>query len=418
MAGSNLLYLRSDSIGDHVLSACMLEPLRRSFSSARIIVVAPDFVAPLYERCPFIDEVVAISFRRFGNPAFRASVAQQLQMLKAEFCLSPAFSRTEMTDFLVASSQATHRIAHAGDMSRIPPARREASNQKYTRLIPSPDPWKLELARHADFLSALAAPFDPLKMFPQMWTGPADDEFAANLFKNHGLDPRRTVALFAGAQLGVRQYRHYGKAIAPICREREFSVIALGGREDSAINQSNLKDAGVAGINLSGQTTLRQAAAVLKQCRIAIGAETGLAHIACAVGTPHVILLGGGHFGRFMPYSPLTTVACLPIECFGCDWECRYNRVHCTWDLQTPVLSAAFAHALDQETPVCPTVFCEDQNAWESSNAVTDESGLSLLSLTESNRPPRWKWPASLVDGMSLDIWLVARDAAAHRMTR
>jgi hypothetical protein len=246
-------------------------------------------------------------------------------------------------------------------------------------------------------------------MQPKIWTDSADEEFAAAIFQQHRLDPKRTVALFAGAQYELRKYPYYGNAIAAACKERNLSLIALGGREDAAINMNNLKDAGVIGVNLSGQTTLRQAAAILWHCRIAIGAETGLAHIACAVGTPNVILLGGGHFGRFMPYSPLTTVACLPIECFGCNWECRYKRIHCTWDLDPIVLSVAFTHALDQPSTLRPTVFCQDPTAWQTRSAVTNKDGLAV-------NPPRWVWPARLTKELPLDIWLVGPDAVPRRM--
>lgn len=57
---------------------------------------------------------------------------------------------------------------------------------------------------------------------------------------------------------------------------------------------------------MSGQTTLRQIAALLSRCRLAVGSDTGLAHMACALKVPNVILVGGGHFGRFLPYSALT----------------------------------------------------------------------------------------------------------------
>ena len=387
MAAATILYLRCDSIGDHVLSACMLEPLRRAFPAARIIVVAPDSVAPIYERCPFINELVGISFRLFNNAAFRGKIVEQLQAFKADLCLSPVYSRTELADFLVASGHSAHRIGHRGDVTRIRPERREICNRGYTRLIDSPGEWKLELARHADFLAGIGVAFGPSEIAPKIWIGPADDEFAAAIFRQHGLDPARTVSMFAGAQLGVRKYNHYGKAIAAICKARDLKIIALGGPDDSAINLSNLKDAGAAAVNLSGQTTLRQAAAILRLCRVCIGAETGLAHVACAVGTPNVVLLGGGHFGRFMPYSPLTTVACIPLECFGCNWECKYDRVYCTWDLNPVVLSAAFAHALDHPPGTCPRVFCQAATAWM------------------NDGPPVWAWPGKFVGQMALDAW-------------
>jgi ADP-heptose:LPS heptosyltransferase len=396
MPAGTILYIRCDSIGDHVLSACMLEPLRRAFPAGRIVVVAPDSIAQLYEHCPFISELIGVSFRSIGDAAFRNKIIQHLQACQAEFCLSPVYSRIELSDFLVASSRAVRRIGHRGDVSRIRPDRREACDKGYTHLINSPDEWKPELARHADFLTALGVPFAASEMTPKIWTSPVDDQFAAAIFGQHNLNPTQTIAMFAGAQLGVRKYHHYGKAIAAICQARGLKLIALGAAEDSAISSSNLRDAGVPAVNLCGQTTLHQAAAILRRCRLCIGAETGLAHIACAVGTPQVVLLGGGHFGRFMPYSPLTTVGCIPLDCFGCQWQCRFERVHCTWDLDPVVLSAAFSHALEHPPGKCPRVFCQSPAAWN------------------HNKAPGWAWPKKLVGQMELEIWNVNEDGVAR----
>jgi hypothetical protein len=44
-----------------------------------------------------------------------------------------------------------------------------------------------------------------------------------------------------------------------------------------------------------------------------------------------VCILGGGHFGRFLPYpagatghGPVPLPVYTPMDCFGCDWHCRY----------------------------------------------------------------------------------------------
>jgi ADP-heptose:LPS heptosyltransferase len=58
-----------------------------------------------------------------------------------------------------------------------------------------------------------------------------------------------------------------------------------------------------------------------------VGNETSATHIAVAVGTPSICLLGGGHFGRFVPY-PDGVGGTIPVpvhhamDCFGCDWHC------------------------------------------------------------------------------------------------
>ena len=55
-------------------------------------------------------------------------------------------------------------------------------------------------------------------------------------------------------------------------------------------------------------------------------------HIAAAVKTPSVCILGGGHFGRFLPYPKNLLGQCEQIvvykkmDCYGCNWNCVYTK--------------------------------------------------------------------------------------------
>jgi len=59
-----------------------------------------------------------------------------------------------------------------------------------------------------------------------------------------------------------------------------------------------------------------------------VGNDTSAVHIAAAVGTPSVCILGGGHYGRFLPYATETDKQVSPIpvthqmDCFNCNWQC------------------------------------------------------------------------------------------------
>ena len=165
------------------------------------------------------------------------------------------------------------------------------------------------------------------------------------------------------AQSPLRVYPHYGRALAGVCEEQGLHLIALGSRHERELNQQNIEESGARGINLCGELTLRQTATILKRCRLAVGAETGTAHIACAVGTPNVILVGGGHFGRFMPYSRLTTVVCLPLRCYGCNWRCSHERAHCVKDVHPEVISQAVREALAKESEQI-RVFSQASSMW------------------------------------------------------
>ena len=85
-------------------------------------------------------------------------------------------------------------------------------------------------------------------------------------------------------------------------------------------------------LNWVGRTSLPGLAAVLAHAELLVGNETSAIHVAAAVGTPAVCILGGGHYGRFMPYlveqrdgRPLPVAAVHRMGCFGCDWRCVYH---------------------------------------------------------------------------------------------
>jgi ADP-heptose:LPS heptosyltransferase len=83
--------------------------------------------------------------------------------------------------------------------------------------------------------------------------------------------------------------------------------------------------------NKAGSTTLLGLATLLQRARLVVSNETSAVHLAAAVGTPSVCILGGGHFGRFLPYAKsachnIPHVVCHPMACYGCNWHCCYPR--------------------------------------------------------------------------------------------
>ena len=84
-------------------------------------------------------------------------------------------------------------------------------------------------------------------------------------------------------------------------------------------------------INLAGKTSLSEFVEVVRNSILLVGNETSAIHIAYAVNTKSICLLGGGQYGRFMPYSEkYNENAPIPIydekECFKCNWECHLEH--------------------------------------------------------------------------------------------
>lgn len=369
-----ILWVRTDSIGDNILAMAMLPSLRDNYPNAEITVLCQQHIVELYEACPLVNRVIGFNrLKALQDDAYRTEMLGTIQAIGADLALNPVYSREPLTDLFTAASGARQRFALEGNLCNISAVDRERNNRLYTGVLSSEGENKTELERHKDFLRGLGTANPRLEL--SFWVTPDDMAFAKRLFRDHDLTSEKTVALFAGAQHAVRLYDHYGTALADICQANDFAVLALGAAGDQGINQLNLDAIGTRVVNLSGALTLRQSAALLSLCRLAVGAETGLAHMACAVETPNVILLGGGHFGRFMPYSPLTSIVALPLECYGCNWQCRYNRVHCVRDVAPSAIEEAVRQTLAQ-TSDKPRLFVASMNDRRPGNGEPHRGGV------------------------------------------
>ena len=357
-----LLFIRTDSIGDNILASSMLPLLAKKYSDAQITVFCQEQITELYEINPHITRVIGFNrINALQDESYRNELLKQIQESQYDICLSTAFSRDMINDFFAMFSGAKQRIAMEGDTSNISETTRQNNNRYYTQLLPSGSVHESELARHRKFLSGVG--IETGNLAPTLWVTPEDVTFADRFFTEQSLDPQKTIALFAGARHSARVYDRYGAALADVCGENHFTVISLGSADDFSINQVNLDAAGVPTMNLCGKTTLRQSAAIISRCRLAVGAETGVAHIACAVETANVILLGGGHFGRFIPYSCLTSVVCLPLECYGCNWACSYDKAHCVQGIDHSVLETAIRETLENNAGH-PRIFAQGEHGW------------------------------------------------------
>jgi len=358
----NILWIRTDSIGDNVLASSMLPHIREKYGDAKITVVCQEHIAALYESCPFTDNILVYNKNRaYQDEQYRSNIIQQLRSVGADLALNSVYSRDVLTDALTIDSGAKERIAINGNLCNISAELRDKHNQFYTTVLESKEEYKPEIERHKDFLKSLGMDVPVLQ--PMIWTSQEDEDFADKLFQENNLQKEKTIGLFAGAQFAVRIYNRYGTALSQVFRNSDIAVIGLGSAQEFELNQQNLNPIGVRTFNFCGKITLRQTAAVLKRCRLTVGAEAGLAHISCAVGTPNVILLGGGHFGRFMPYSPLTTAVCLPLECYYCNWRCRYQKNHCISDVMPEVIAEGIRQTLRGGSQV-PRIVIQGNSLW------------------------------------------------------
>ena len=108
-------------------------------------------------------------------------------------------------------------------------------------------------------------------------------------------------------------------------------------------------------IDLCGKTSLREAAGIIARSRGFVGIDTGLAHIAAAVGAPTLVLFGATSEIKNRPLGPRVRVITLDLDCRPCQMAPRWDE--CTeWRCMgfSPEKVAEAARSLVGKGGPCP----------------------------------------------------------------
>lgn len=323
-----VLVVRLDAIGDFVLWLDAAKEIRRLYPSDRyrITLLGNRLWTPLAESLPWFDEIISLERKRFfSNPAYRHGIFRRLRKIGFDVALQPTFSREFLYgDSIVIFSGARERIGSTGDCSNQVPFLKRVSDRWYTRLIPASKEPLMELERNAEFLRGMGI-----------------HDFRAGVPKLPGYAPTRRMPglparyiLFPGAGVPLKRWplANFARLAERIHRATGWIGIVCGGPGEEGLGDSLVRHADAPLENLAGRTTLTEFVPVVAGSRLLVGNDTSAIHIAAAVSTPCVCILGGGHFGRFVPYrTEIETIGPLPVpvmctmECHRCNWTCIYR---------------------------------------------------------------------------------------------
>ena len=109
-----------------------------------------------------------------------------------------------------------------------------------------------------------------------------------------------------------------------------FRVVLLGGESDAGLCREIAESIGGGADNLAGQTTLLESCELLKRCSLAICNDSGVQHLAAAVGTPCVSLFSCRDVpGKWSPYGEENIILRKWVPCHTCYLDiCPYDN-HC-----------------------------------------------------------------------------------------
>lgn len=311
---ARVLVVAPNWIGDALMAQPLLARLREKRPKVRIDVLAPDWVAPVLRCLPGVDEVIAAPLRhgalqlrerwRLGR-RLRANRYDQAIVLPNSWksALVPFFADVPLRSGYVGESRygLLNLLYRSGGKRR---GEREPMALHYARLSEPPG----------------KAPVQPLPE-PRLSVDPARARTTAARFGLGG----RYAALCPGAEFGPAKRWPY---FAELAARMPLPLVLLGSARDGEACK------GVPGLNLAGRTSLEEALELLAGAELVVSNDSGLMHVAAALGRPQVALFGSSSPEHTPPLSDKARILWLHLECSPCfERVCPLGHFRCMKEL-------------------------------------------------------------------------------------
>ena len=332
MQAKNILIIGPAWVGDMVMLQSLFIALKQQNSHANIDVVAPAWSAPVLARMPEVRNVIEVDIAHGQlHLGKRVRVGKSLRNLYEQAIVLPRSFKSALIPFFAKIPQ---RTAYRGEM-------------RYG-LINDMRPLDEHIYKAVDKFVALGGSKTDIKQaakiqFPRLVVDENKRAVVANKLGVTLKDP--SVALMPGAEFGPSKRwpaKHFAQ-LAVKLKLDGYKVYVFGSPKDASIGAEIESLSNGDAKNLCGQTSLEDAVDLLSLVSVAITNDSGLMHIAAAVGRPVVVLYGSITPKYTPPLTDNAEIQYLDLDCSPC-WkkECPYGHYNCMQNLE---VSGVYASA-------------------------------------------------------------------------
>jgi heptosyltransferase-2 len=328
-----LLVIGPAWIGDMVIAHSLFRLLRHRHPAARLDVVAPPATRPLLDFMPEVDAGFELAAPH-GRLALTARWRLARRLAGGRYQRALVLPRSAKAALIPVLAGIPERVGFRGEvrLGLLTEARPDADRRA-----------RPEQARFASLALPPGAPLPELPP-PQLAVpeGLAEATLAA-----FGLAAEPSpIVLAPGADYGpskrwpVEHFAALGRRLTGQGRP----VWLIGGAPDRAAGAAIAAAGGAAARDLTGRTTLAQAVALLGLAEAVVSNDSGLMHVAAALGRRQVALYGSSDPRRTPPLNPRARILSLGLDCSPCfKRDCPLGHHRCLRDLAPEQVAAALA---------------------------------------------------------------------------
>ncbi len=311
----NIMIRATNWVGDAIMALPAIRAVRQKFPDAQIAIVARPYVAEIYRDQSICDELIPYDPKGAHRTwAGRAKLISELRAKKFDVALllQNAFDAA----WLAWRAQIPQRIGYNRDARRV----------LLTKPIPVPRPteipshekfYYLELLRRAGWINELQNVAHITLQVPE-----ARRTKAAQTLLSAGVRPNAIrVALGAGASYGSAKCwppDRFAEWANNFQSQTDGDVILFGTAAEAPVSNAIIASMKRKPIDLTGKTPIADLPALLSQCHVFLGNDSGAMHVAAAVGLPVVAIFGPTDPFGTAPVTPRFTIVQEKPYCSPC----------------------------------------------------------------------------------------------------
>jgi len=307
----NILIRGTNWIGDVVMTLPAITAVREAYPEARISILVKPWVADLLRISPDVDEVIV-----YERPGVHEGLGGLFRLVRE--------LKTKKFDMAILLQNAIEAAIIAW-LARIPVRAGYNTDGRGIFLTHSAIRSKEILRVHQveyylGMLKALG--LGAGRKDVRLLIGEEEKAFSDRILKERGIaEASLLIGLAPGATYGPakRWYPERFASVADRLIER-FSarVLLFGSAGDHEVARSIQGKARNALVDLTGETTLREAISLIARCRLFVSNDSGLMHVAGALGTPTVAIFGSTNPLTTSPVGQKSIVITKNVDCSPC----------------------------------------------------------------------------------------------------
>ena len=296
-------------IGDAVMTIPAIRQLRRLFPDANLTLQSRSGAKGILEQAHLFDEIITPGglFDQVG------------ELRRRRFDLAVIFPNSFSSALAVRLGGVERSFGYAAERRSL----------LLTDPVAVPD-WKEsrhEVYYYLELVAAVEKSFfgqvsEPLSLEPDLTIEETGAKIAREALRALGLNEGRKTVAIAPGSTNSRAKRWIPQRFAALNdmlqSELACNVILLGSKDDREISSTVTSLSTHRPFDLTGETDIEHAAAILSTVDLLISNDMGLAHVAPAVGTETIVIFGPTNQLTTRPLSSNATVISANVECAPC----------------------------------------------------------------------------------------------------